>query len=89
MKPRKLRTRTRSGCRTVFTGKFRFSLNRCRTAEDMPFQIRFVSIRQVEFPSAIEADPVRPFLDREDATQVTVMASKRKLENPKQRVHRF
>jgi hypothetical protein len=55
----------------------------------MPFQIRFVSIRQVEFPSAIEADPVRPFLDREDATQVTVMASKRKLENPKQRVHRF
>src|SRR5271166_5640646 len=45
-------------------------------------------VRQLEFPSTIEADPVRPVFDREHPTSVTVPAPKDKLENPKQRVHR-
>jgi hypothetical protein len=68
--------------------KFRISLDRLRAAEGMPFHILFMNIRQVELPSTIETDSVRPLLDGEDATQVTVMASKRKSENPTQRVHR-
>ena len=41
-----------------------------------------------EFPPTIKADPIRPLLDREYATQVTVMAPKGKLENPEQGIHR-
>jgi hypothetical protein len=40
-------------------------------------------VRQLEFATTIEADPVRPVFDREHATSVTVPAPKNKLENPK------
>jgi hypothetical protein len=44
-------------------------------------------IRQLKFSCAIKADPVRAVLDCEDAAQVTMPATKSKLENPTQRFH--
>jgi|HubBroStandDraft_6_1064221.scaffolds.fasta_scaffold99142_3 hypothetical protein len=44
---------------------------------------------QIEFCSTIEADPIGAVFDGEHAAAVTVPAAKDKLENPKQRVHRF
>ena len=38
-------------------------------------------VRQVEFPSTVEADLVGAVFDREHAAQVTVPAAKDKLEN--------
>ena len=43
---------------------------------------RQVCIRQVEFPTTVEADLVRSMFDREHAADVTVPAAKGKLENP-------
>ncbi len=42
---------------------------------------------QVEFPSTVEAHPVRAVFDRKNAAQVTMSATKNKLENPTQRFH--
>jgi len=44
-------------------------------------------VRQFEFLSAIEADPVRSPFYRKYSTSVTVPAPENELENPKQRVH--
>jgi hypothetical protein len=44
-------------------------------------------VRQVEFPSTVEAYPVSPVLDGEDAAQVTMPAANHKLDNPTQRIH--
>ena len=44
------------------------------------------NFRQVELSSAVEANPVRPLLDREDSTHVPMMAAKYELEHPKYRV---
>jgi hypothetical protein len=43
---------------------------------------------QIEFSSAIEANPVGAVFNGEHAAPVTMTASKNKLKNPKQRVHR-
>ena len=48
-----------------------------------------VSVRQVKFSSAIEADLVRPLLDCEDAAQVMVTAAKDELNYTPQTVHRL
>ena len=40
-----------------------------------------VSVRQVEFPSAVEANAVRAVFDREHTAEVAVAASKNKLED--------
>jgi hypothetical protein len=45
-------------------------------------------VRQVEFPSTIEADPVRAVSDREHTTQVTVPAAKNKLEETQDQFHK-
>jgi len=50
--------------------------------------ISSVCIRQSEFVSTIQADLVRPALDREHAAYVTVMTAERELDCPVQRVHR-
>lgn len=44
-------------------------------------------VGQVEFPSAVEADLVRAVLNREHAAEVTVAASKHKLEKGLQQFH--
>jgi hypothetical protein len=41
---------------------------------------------QVEFATAIEADPICPVLDGEHSTQMAMVAPKGKFENPKQGV---
>jgi hypothetical protein len=46
-----------------------------------------IRVRQVEFPSTVEADPVCAVLDREHTADVTVPAAKNKLENPTQWFH--
>jgi hypothetical protein len=38
-------------------------------------------IRQVEFPSAVEANPVGTVFNREDTAEVSVAASKNELED--------
>jgi hypothetical protein len=44
--------------------------------------------RQIEFSSAIKANPVGTVFNGEHPTHVTMPAAKGKPENPKQRVHR-
>ena len=46
-----------------------------------------VCVRQVEFLSTVEADPVGAVVNREHTAEVTVPAAKDKLENPQQRFH--
>lgn len=48
----------------------------------------FESIRQVEFPSAVEANPVCAVFNREHAAQVTVPAPKNKLEDTQDQLHK-
>jgi len=48
---------------------------------------RCLQIRQVEFPSTVEADLIRPVFDREHAAEMTVPAAKDKLEN-RQQLHK-
>ena len=48
-----------------------------------------VSIRQSKFVATIEANLVRPALNREDAADVTVVTAERELDHPMQGVHRF
>jgi hypothetical protein len=45
-------------------------------------------VRQVEFPATIEADAVGAMLDREHAAEVTVPATKNKLENTQEQFHK-
>jgi hypothetical protein len=42
-----------------------------------------VRVRQIEFPSTVEADTVCTAFDREHAAEVTVPAAKGELKNPK------
>ena len=49
--------------------------------------VRSVSVRQIELFPAVKADLVRPALDGEHSTQVTVTAAKSELKNPTQRIH--
>jgi hypothetical protein len=42
-----------------------------------------VRIRQVEFPTTVEADLIRAMFDREHTADVPVPAAEGKLENPK------
>ena len=47
-----------------------------------------MSMRQVEFPSTVEADLVRAVFDREHTAEVTVPAAKNKLEDAQQEFHK-
>jgi hypothetical protein len=42
----------------------------------------------LELLSTLQADLVRPFLDRENTTALVMMASESKLNNPKERFHK-
>ena len=53
-----------------------------------PYRRMRVRIWQVEFPSTIEADPIRAMFDGEHATEVTVPAAKEELEHPEQHFHK-
>jgi len=46
------------------------------------------SVRQVEFPSTVEANLIRAVFDREHTAEVTVAASKNKLEDTQEKVHK-
>ena len=46
------------------------------------------SVRQVEFSSTVKAHPVRAVFDREHTAEVTVAASKNKLEDTQEKVHK-
>lgn len=48
----------------------------------------FESIRQVELPPAVEANPVCAVFNREHAAQVTVPAPKNKLEDTQDQLHK-
>lgn len=48
----------------------------------------YVPIRQVEFPSTVEADFVRAMFDREHTAEMTMPAAKNKLEDVEQEVHK-
>jgi len=45
-------------------------------------------VRQIEFPSTVEADAVGAAFDREHTAEVTVPAAKDKLESPEQQFHK-
>ena len=46
-------------------------------------------VGQFEFPTAVEADPVRTMFDCEHTAEVTVAAAKDKLESRLQQFHKF
>ena len=45
-------------------------------------------VGQVEFPSTVEADPVGAMFDREHAAEVTVTATKNKLKDTQEQLHK-
>jgi hypothetical protein len=47
-----------------------------------------MSMRQIEFPSTVEANLVRALFDREHAAEVTMPAAKHKLEDVQQEFHK-
>jgi hypothetical protein len=49
---------------------------------------RSESIRQVEFPAAVEANLVRAMFDREHTTEMTVPTAENKLEHSQQHLHK-
>jgi len=58
-------------------------IQKCTEAQ-WPIRIRG---RQVEFPTTIEADPVRAVLNGEHTAHVFVPATKQKLEDPEHPAH--
>lgn len=55
-----------------------------------PSRERFgrIGVRQIEFPSAVEANPVCAVFNREHTAEVAVAASKNELEDTQKHVHK-